>query len=383
MRILWYSNAPWCASGYGTQTALTVPKLQALGHEVAVAAFYGLQGAPLNWGGMTVFPGSSEDQWAQDIMYGHYLQFKSDLLITLMDVWALDPARMNDAIGQGMRVAFWMPVDCEPLGLLDHRMLDMTITTPIAISRFGQRMLEQDGFGALYVPHGVDTNVFTPCSEELRAETRARGEFEDKFLIGINAANQDPVRKGLAEQLAAFKIFSDRHPEARLLIHTRKSTRTGVNMDRAIQMLGLTDGLVQFGDQYLTVTGVTSQEEISRWYAMCDIVSNCSYGEGFGLAALEAQACGTPVVTTDASAMTELCGAGWLCEGERYWNVGHSSWWRKPLIESILDCYEKAYEDARDPALRQKARDFALGYDIDKVMPEYWVPVLEQLSPQG
>jgi glycosyltransferase involved in cell wall biosynthesis len=378
VRILWFSNAPWAASGYGTQTALTVPKLQELGHDVAVAAFHGLQGMPFNWHDMTVYPGSTEDQWGQDLMLGHYQQHKADLLITLMDAWVLDPMRLNEAIAAGMRVAFWQPVDCEPLSVLDNRVLDLTFSRPIAMSQFGMRQMAE--FDPLYVPHSIDTQLFRPPDEDKWLESRERGQFTDKFLIGVNAANHDPVRKGLAEQLAAFRLFVDRHPDARMLIHTRKSTRSGINMDRLVDVLKLQD-YVHFGDQYLTVTGVTSQEEIARWYGICDIVSNCAYGEGFGLSALEAQACGTPVVTTNASAMTELCGSGWLAEGEKFWNNGHSSWWTKPFIHEILRCYEEAYEQARDPAVRQKARDFAVQYDVDKVVPEYWAPALKALEP--
>ena len=58
--ILIYSNAPWAPSGYGTQTAVWAKRFQSLGHNVAIAAFHGLQGAPLNWeNGIVVYPGSA------------------------------------------------------------------------------------------------------------------------------------------------------------------------------------------------------------------------------------------------------------------------------------------------------------------------------------
>jgi glycosyltransferase involved in cell wall biosynthesis len=380
LRILWYSNAPWVGTGYGQQTAIQVPKLQSLGHDVAVAAFHGLQGVPLQWGGMTVYPGSSEDSWAQDVMLGHYQQHKSDLLISLMDAWVLSPEKLGEQINRGMRVAHWMPVDCEPLGSLDERILELCGGRPIAMSRHGERQLAK--FEPLYVPHSIDTSVFVPVSDELRRQSRTKGGFEDKFVIGINAANQDPVRKGFGEQLAAFRLLADRHPDVAMLIHTRKVTRSGGNLDRIVEVLHL-QGLVHFGDQYLTVSGLTTQAEIARWYAVCDIVSNCSYGEGFGLPILEAQAAGTPVVVTDASAMTELCGAGWLVEGEFYWNAGHSAWWTRPSVQGILAAYEQAYQERGTPeaaARRVAAREFALQYDADLVLREYWEPVLDELE---
>jgi glycosyltransferase involved in cell wall biosynthesis len=380
LRILWYSNAPWAPTGYGQQTNLWVPRLQAAGHEVAIASFHGLQGIPINWEGMTVYPGSSEDSWAQDVMLGHYQQHKADIMITLMDAWVLDPQRMSDMIAQGLRVAHWQPVDCEPLSVLDNRLLAATGSRPIAMSRHGERQLAE--YGPLYVPHGVNTALFTPLADDVITSARERGGLADMFVIGVNAANQDPVRKGFGEQLAAFRLLADRHPNVRMLIHTRAVSRTGSNLERLLDVLQLR-GLVQFGDQYLTVTGLTSQAEIARWYGILDILSNCSYGEGFGLAVLEAQAAGTPVVVTDCSSMTELCGSGWLVDGEWYWNAGHSAWWTRPSIQGILAAYEQAYaERGTDIAAkrRQAAREFAMRYDADVVLREHWEPVLDELQ---
>lgn len=374
MRILIYSNAPWCGSGYGTQSALIAKRLKAEGHEVALAAFYGLQGVPLTWEGLTVYPGSSEDQFAQDIMLGHYQHFKADIMISLMDQWVLDGPRMKAMIDAGMRLFPYVPVDCEPLSFLDQRNLDAMGVRPIAMSRHGEKMLAQ--YKPWYVPHAVDTELFHPLPPSEIAATREKGGFTGRFLIGINAANQDPVRKGFAEQMAAFRLLANRHDDVRLLIHTRMSTRQGVSFERIMACLQL-DGLVQFGNQYLTAAGLTSNQEIARWYAMLDVLTNCSYGEGFGLPVLEAQACGTPVIVTDCSAMRELAGPGWSVAGEYYWNSGHSSWWTRPSIGAIYEAYEEAYEDAANR--REASREFALGYDIAAVIRDYWTPVLREI----
>ena len=47
MRIVWVSNAPLAATGYGTQTKRFVPKLIAAGHDVAVHCFFGLEAIAL------------------------------------------------------------------------------------------------------------------------------------------------------------------------------------------------------------------------------------------------------------------------------------------------------------------------------------------------
>jgi hypothetical protein len=48
-RILWTSNAPWAATGYGQQTAQVTTRLKKEKYEIAIAANYGLEGASTSW----------------------------------------------------------------------------------------------------------------------------------------------------------------------------------------------------------------------------------------------------------------------------------------------------------------------------------------------
>ena len=75
--------------------------------------------------------------------------------------------------------------------------------------------------------------------QEDREQARAKLGWDDKFVIGINAANQDPERKGYFEQLAAFAEFSRRHDDARMVIHTRVNTQQGVDIGQVIADLGI------------------------------------------------------------------------------------------------------------------------------------------------
>jgi glycosyltransferase involved in cell wall biosynthesis len=376
LRLLVLSNAPWSTTGYGRQTALWVPRLAALGHDVAIAAFHGLHGAPLNWQGIQVYPGSIEDPFARDILPGHYQNFRADLVITLMDAWVLDPARLT-----GMNVAHWMPVDCAPLSAMDRHVLGVGGGNPVAMSEHGRRMLADAGWPeAPYVPHGVDTQVFAPLAD--RDALREQMGFTGRFVIAVNSANQDPVRKGFAEQLEAFAAFAAAVPEALMLVHSRDQTAQGVNLRAILANLDIADRVI-IGDQYQIAAGMVSDTEMARFTGMADVLSNCSYAEGFGLPVLEAQAVGTPVVVTDCSAMTELCGSGWLVEGERWWNKGHDSWWTAPSVPGITAAYHEAHEawkSGKIAPMRDDARAFAVRYDADRVLHEHWVPALEMLT---
>jgi hypothetical protein len=55
------------------------------------------------------------------------------------------------------------------------------------------------------------------------------------------------------------------------------------------------------------------------------------------------------------------------------------SFWMKPDVEQIVLALETAYVTRGDDTLRAEAREFALQYDVEKVMTDYWVPALERI----
>lgn len=377
IRILFFSNAPWSCTGYGRQTAIWAPRLKQMGHDVAIAAFHGLHGGPLRWlDGIQVYPGSLEDPFARDVLPGHYRHWRADLCITLMDAWVLDPARLG-----GMNVAHWMPIDCAPLSSMDSAVLTAGGGRPVAMSAHGRAQLKAAGWDAPLVPHGIDTKTFAPLGASERLEARKSLGWEDRFVVAVNAANQDPVRKGFGEQFEAFAQFAADVPEALMVVHSRDQTAQGVNLRAITAGLGIDDRVI-IGEQYQIAAGMITDTEMARFMGMADVLSNCSYGEGFGLPVVEAQAAGTPVVVTDCSAMTELCGSGWLVEGQQFWNKGHSAWWTAPSVAGITEAYREAYGEWKSggmDAYREKAREFALGYDVHRVAP-MWSAALEMLT---
>jgi len=380
-RILWHSNGP-TITGYGQQTQVWIPRLQALGHEMIVSAYYGIQGMSIDWGGVPVLPGAV-DPYGNDILREHALRTNADFVITLMDQWVLDPGQL-----QGLKVANWMPVDCQPMGIMDRQALQRSGAVPIAMSRYGEQELRKAGFSPLYVPHGIETQkVYRPLADPAQ-NRRELGLPEDAFLIGINGANKDTIRKSYPAQLRAFAEFRKRHDDALLLIHALPRSPGALDLQAIVSALDL-DQHVRFSDWYTYVTGAIKPVNLAAWYGVLDLLSNASHGEGFGLPIVEAAAGGTPAVVTDHSAMTELCGAGWLVDGEPYWNgqlghiTGHNAWWKAPYAGEIAAAYEEAYQEKGTEAAvmrRKRARTFAESYDADLVLANHLVPVLKELE---
>jgi hypothetical protein len=71
-QILFYSNAPWAATGYGQQTAQICKRLKEEGNNIAIHANYGLEGSSTVWNGFTVYP-KGNSVYSDDVMVAHYL----------------------------------------------------------------------------------------------------------------------------------------------------------------------------------------------------------------------------------------------------------------------------------------------------------------------
>jgi glycosyltransferase involved in cell wall biosynthesis len=374
IKIIWHSNSPWNLTGYGIETALFVPRIAALGHEIVISAPYTFSGAVLEWEGFKLLPAVGTPTGC-DVLDANYRFFGADLMITLSDPFGLLPAVEDLA---QMNVAHWFPVDCSPVGQPDVAVLREGAGIPVAMSRFGERMLRNEGADPLFVPHAVDTDLFSPGDPAPFRDSI--GAAPDTFVVGVNAMNRDPVRKGLAEQFEAFARFHANHPDSLLVVHAQPENKSGLNLNQLALQLGISHA-VSYPDTYRHAMFMITPEHMADWYRGLDVFSLCSYGEGFGIPLIEAQATGCPVVTTDASAMSELCGAGWLVSGTPWWHHNHNAWWKRPDVEDIYHAYEMAFEAKVNGTLpKEAAREFALQYDADRVLNDYWVPALKEIK---
>ena len=380
MKILIHSNAPWVPSGYGSQVMLMLPRLKALGHEVAVSSFYGLSGSPIRWQDYTIFP-AGRAEYGTDVLPQHAMVYGADLIITLMDTWKLGPCAAELA-AMPVRVACLVPGDCAPLGRPDRAALEKLGASVAGVSQFSTAALKAAGFGATYIPHGIDTAVFTPRTDERVAEIRAQMNTAGKFAIGICSANKDAIRKGFPEQLEAYRQFHLKHPDSMLFVHTEARNAHGHNLAQMVYDFGIADSAV-FTDEYAQIAGLLGPDAMADWFAGLDVLSICSWAEAFGIPSVEAQAVGTPVICTDGSAMSELAGPGWKVAGQPFYNPVHGSWWVRPDIKGIVKAYEKAYRERGTAAAstrRAAAVRHAQAYDIDRVFAEHWKPWLDQLA---
>lgn len=378
-RILWFSNSPWAASGYGNQTKLfCMGRLQTLGHKVAISAFYGLDGGVLDAGDVKIYPRGMNVPAPcgidSSILPFHARDFNADLVMSLMDVWVIPPG-----ITQPYPFCPWFPIDMEPLPPPIARSLEGTLM-PLVFSHFGERMMSAAGLPYRYVPHGVDTAVFAP-----KPRTEARDAMnlpQDRFIVGMVAANKgSPSRKAFKQQIEAFARLHRKHPDTMLYLHTAMLAGDGENLHEFCEQMGLTDGSVIYSEQQQYALGYP-ESFLQDLYCSFDVLTNVSMGEGFGITILEAQACGTPVIVGDWTSMSELCFSGWKVPQERAekWHTlaGAYQWW--PSVEGIFEQMEASYlaDDRKERGA--VARRVAETYDADVVTETFWGPVLSEIE---
>jgi len=380
MRIMWHSNAPWAPTGYGGQTALVVPRLRdRLGHDVAISASWGLMGGVLNWDGVPVYP-QGFHPYGMDIWGGHAAEFQADVMISLLDAWVLEPERLPEACSW----VPWFPIDMIPTPPPVIEKVKRA-ALPVTMSRFGYEQLAGEGIQSVYVPHCYDPKRLGRDPDARKAARDWFGVDDDAMVYGIVAANKGgyPSRKAIPESIAAFAQIAKRHPDAWLYCHTHLGAEmNGVNIVQCCSDYGVLDRL-RAPDQYRNHSGLLGADFMRGVFNGIDVLVNPSMGEGFGVPILEAQACGTPVITGGWTAMSELTWAGWKLDLETEAQPFHNplgSWMFTPNVGAIADAMESAYNVARDETLKQEAVAGATPYQADHVIETYWKPALALLG---
>jgi len=145
------------------------------------------------------------------------------------------------------------------------------------------------------IPHGVDHSRFTPTAdpEADRAALDALGVHPPYVLF---VGTVEP-RKDVPSLVRAFDRVAGLHPDARLVLAGGMGWGTGA-VDAAVAGARHRGRMLR--------TGYVADAVVPALVRQAAAVAYPSLEEGFGLPALEALACGAPLVTTTGSAMEEV-----------------------------------------------------------------------------
>jgi len=378
MRILWHSVSPLATTGYGICTKELARRIRDAGHFVRIGTKHGDH----KWyehDGFEIFDG------VDTLLVNEMIEAENfDYILTMWDIWVIHEKRQYP---KDKWVAS-IPVDTEWISE-SLKEVSQNVGMPIAMSLHGKRELEAGGLTDVpYAPLGFDDKVFKSLPEARAAFRKELGLTDENFVIGSVGLNYVDDRKGFIPLLMAFKEFHNRHPEARLFLHTAANERAilaeAINYHKIVVHLGLRDAVI-WPDQSMLIQGRIDPGWLAEIYNGFDVMCLATKGEGFGLPLIEAQACGVPVVTTNSTTGPELTKTGWLIDvdgDDRYW-VGTGTWRLEPRPSKIDAALERAHEAWRSDAwaaLKAGAPGKVADYSWDAVWERYWRPVLATME---
>jgi len=188
----------------------------------------------------------------------------------------------NDIVGQGLASLVARIYNSVGLNYVLKTAAKIIITQPGYLQSSSYLAKYRDKIEV--IPNGVDVEKFQP--------KQASGNEDKSTIFFLSVLDEFHKYKGLEYLLKALKIVKNKIPDVKLIVGGK-----GVLLDHYQEMaasLGLKDN-VEFA-------GFIPHEEIADYYSQTSVFvlpSISSLQEGFGIVALEALACQTPVVTTD------------------------------------------------------------------------------------
>ena len=380
------SNTPGAPTGYGVQAEFLVRYMKRHGMNVGVLSNYGLEGAigehRTEFGAVPVFP-KGVAPYSQDVLtvwHEFNRQSAPDLkhaIMTLYDVWVYNGWKDD------IPVISWVPLDHVTLPPGVAQFLRRENVTPVAMAPHGKRQLDNADISSVYIPHAVNTKVFqkTPKimgPDGMMPTRELLGVSDDTFLVAMVAANKANGilhRKAYDVNFMAFSAHLQSHPDSHLYVHADPAANVGgFDLGLLARVCGIPPEKITFANRDKYRVGY-SQAELAALYSAADVLLAPSYGEGFGVPTVEAQACGTRVIGSGWAATADLVAEdGWLVEGQPHWDHPQSAFFQVPLLASVVSALALADKERGFSAVSRK---FALDFDEELVWADYWMPFLK------
>jgi D-inositol-3-phosphate glycosyltransferase len=227
-----------------------------------------------------------------DLLHGHYW-LSGAVGLALRERWSVPLVQMFHTLG-ALKNGAGVSAEREPaLRVAEERRIVAAADRLVAanvIERAG--LVTACGAAAervAVIPCGVDTDLFVPA--DAAAARAALGLDPGPLLLYVGRIA--PI-KGLETLLDAVGCLRGAGTPARLAVVGGEADEPTNGHEADVRRRAAALGL---GDAVLFV-GAQPQERLRDWYAAADVTVLPSFYESFGMVALEAMACGSPVVAS-------------------------------------------------------------------------------------
>lgn len=163
-----------------------------------------------------------------------------------------------------------------------------------AVSHFTAEQLESQ-IGSSRHPIRVFNNCLDPffkiphqLSKPKHLEDRYKLKPNDRVLFCLSRLSAYDIDKGYDKLLFALPALLLKHPNIIYLLAGKASKSEATRLQTLIITLGL--------QEHVILAGPIAAEELTDHYLLADAFVLCSIKEGFGLAFIEAAACGCPII---------------------------------------------------------------------------------------
>ena len=283
-----------------------------------------------------------------DLIHSHYW-LSGWVARELQREWQVPVVHMFHTLGHMKNSVAQTPAEREP---------PLRIAVETQIVRFADRLvaptpLEKAQLTWLYgadprkitvIPCGVDLDLFQPLPVE---EARAALGICDRRYVVLFVGRIEPL-KGIDTLLRAMTLLVEDFPNWReeicVPIIGGDASESEETLNAEMERLKALRQELGIGD-LVTFLGARDQDTLPQYYSAADVVVMPSHYESFGMVALEAMACGTPVIASKVGGLSFL-----IKNGVTGFHVPE----RDP--EALADCIRKVL---RDPYLRQRLGEAA------------------------
>lgn len=184
-----------------------------------------------------------------------------------------------------------------------HASSEIVIITSSHWSKTGYLNSGADPSRVVVVPLGVDPFLFHPLPPAEKVALRQAMGWDGFVFLNISGMGGN---KGIQLLLKAFAVLAEQYPDVRLALKGLDGLYGSDRLLRDSTQLMTEAEIARVEERLLYIGDTLSFAEVAQLYQAADVYISPYLAEGFNLPALEAIACGLPIICTAGGATDDF-----------------------------------------------------------------------------